>query len=344
MKLLAGSLMIISSLNISLLVLLACFSTILLTYLVKKLASRYRIVNEPSERGLHSTSTPRAGGLAIIIVWYIGITFFYIKGVIDDNLYPALMSGAILAVVGLVDDIVEVKPITRLIIQFIVAILAFYFLGGLRKPITFGIDILTVPFIVYPITIVGMVWFINLFNFMDGADGFASIEAILVGLVLYIFTGSLELLLLASSVLGFLYWNWPKAKIFMGDVGSTQIGFILVVLGIHYHNTLDFSIFNWMMITAPFWFDASLTLFRRWQNREQLSRPHRKHAYQRFVLAGNSHEKLDIALIVVNVIIFLLILVYREWDLMKIPVYFITLVFLYSLVRRIDKLFPFNSE
>jgi Fuc2NAc and GlcNAc transferase len=344
MKLLAGSLMIISSLNISLLVLLACFSTILLTYLVKKLASRYRIVNEPSERGLHSTSTPRAGGLAIIIVWYIGITFFYIKGVIDDNLYPALMSGAILAVVGLVDDIVEVKPITRLIIQFIVAILAFYFLGGLRKPITFGIDILTVPFIVYPITIVGMVWFINLFNFMDGADGFASIEAILVGLVLYIFTGSLELLLLASSVLGFLYWNWPKAKIFMGDVGSTQIGFILVVLGIHYHNTLDFSIFNWMMITAPFWFDASLTLFRRWQNREQLSRPHRKHAYQRFILAGNSHEKLDIALIVVNVIIFLLILVYREWDLMKIPVYFITLVFLYSLVRRIDKLFPFNSE
>ncbi len=344
MKLLAGSLMIISSLNISLLVLLACFSTLLLTYLVKKLASRYRIVNEPSERGLHSTSTPRAGGLSIIFVWYIGITFLYFKGVIDDNLYPALMSGAILAVVGLVDDIFEVKPITRLIIQFIVVILAFYFLGGLRKPITFGIDILTVPFIVYPIAIVGMVWFINLFNFMDGADGFASIEAILVGLVLYIFTGSLELLLLASSVLGFLYWNWPKAKIFMGDVGSTQIGFILVVLGIHYHNTLDFSIFNWMMITAPFWFDASLTLFRRWRNSEQLSRPHRKHAYQRFVLAGNSHEKLDIALIVVNVIIFLLILVYREWDFMKIPVYFITLVFLYSLVRRVDKLFPFNSE
>jgi len=336
--------MVVNSQNIALLVLAGCLSALMLTYFVKLFANRFKIVNEPSERGLHFASTPRGGGLAIIVVWYLGITFLYFKGIVGANLYFALMSGIVLAAVGLVDDIIGVKPVIRLFVQFIVAILAFYFLGGLREPITFGIDILTSPFIVYPIAIVGMVWFINLYNFMDGADGFASLETIVAGIVLYVFTGSLELLLLVSAALGFLYWNWPKAKIFMGDVGSTQIGFILVVLGIHYHNTLDFSIFNWMMITAPFWFDASLTLFRRWRNREQLSRPHRKHAYQRFVLAGNSHEKLDIALIVVNVIIFLLILVYREWDFMKIPVYFITLVFLYSLVRRIDKLFPFNSE
>ncbi len=316
----------------------------LLTLLVRRVALKYRVINEPSSRGLHEVPTPRGGGLAIVLVWYVGITLLYLNDVIDGDLYPALMTGIALAAISFLDDVIQVSPKVRLIIQFAVVIAAFWMLGGLRKPISLGIDVLSTPYITYPLAIVGMVWFINLFNFMDGADGFASLEAITVALVLYLFTGSVELILLMSAVLGFLYWNWPRAKIFMGDVGSTQLGFILVVLGIHYHNTLDFSIFNWLMITAPFWFDATLTLYRRWRNGEHLSQAHRKHAYQRFILSGFSHKQLNLALLLVNILIFLLIVLYREWNFLKIPIYILTLVFLYFLVRAVDKLFPFPKN
>jgi len=328
---------------LALLLMLAGLAALFLTGVIKKWAIRLNVVNEPTNRGLHSSVTPRGGGLGFTLVWYIGIFIMYRMGIVDKQLFLALFCGLALGLVSLLDDIFDIKPAIRLLVHFGVAIAAFYFLGGLRKPITFGIDVLSVPYITYPLSIIGMVWFINLYNFMDGADGFASLEAISVGIVLYIFTGSYELLLLVAVVIGFLYWNWPKAKIFMGDVGSTQLGFILVILGIHYHNTLDFSIFNWLMITAPFWFDATLTLYRRWRIGEQLSQPHRKHAYQRFVRAGYSHLKLDIVLIIINLFIFIMIVLYRKWDFLKMPVYIITLFILYILTRRVDKLTSFKE-
>jgi len=328
---------------LALLLMLAGLAALFLTGVIKKWAIRLNVVNEPTNRGLHSSVTPRGGGLGFTLVWYIGIFIMYRMGIVDKQLFLALFCGLALGLISLLDDIFDIKPAIRLLVHFGVAIAAFYFLGGLRKPITFGIDVLSVPYITYPLSIIGMVWFINLYNFMDGADGFASLEAISVGIVLYIFTGSYELLLLVAVVIGFLYWNWPKAKIFMGDVGSTQLGFILVVLGIHYHNTLDFSIFNWLMITAPFWFDATVTLLRRWRRGEKLSLPHRKHVYQRFVRSGHTHLQLDLALVAINIIIFLLILLYREWNLLKIPVYIFTFSLLYFIMRKVDRQTPFNE-
>ncbi len=316
----------------------------LLTYFIKHWALKFKVLSHPNERSLHKDTTPRGGGLAIIIAWYLGILVFYCFRWIDPELFWALICGLALAAISLADDIIEIKPFIRLIIHFTVSIAAFYLLGGLRKPITPGVELLSLPVIIYPIAIIGMVWFINLYNFMDGADGFASLEAIIISLVLFWFAGSWEILLIAAAVFGFIFWNWPKAKIFMGDVGSTQLGFILVVLGIHYHNTLDFSIFNWLMISSPFWFDATLTLYRRWRNGDKLSEPHRKHIYQRFVQAGYSHLHLDIALIIVDLIIIGLILLYREIGFLKIPVYIITLIILYLISVKVDKLFPFKNE
>ncbi len=333
-----------SLINISVIIALAFLGSWILVYVVKELAIKFDVVDKPSDRKVHASATPRGGGLAVVIIWYIGITLLYYLGEIDNELYYALMAGFVLAVVSLIDDIFEVRPLYRLLVQFLVVIGAFYLLGGIRKPITFGIDVLSTPVITYPLAIVGMVWFINLFNFMDGADGIASIQAIIVALTLHWFTGNLELLILAASVLGFLYWNWPKAKIFMGDVGSTQFGFILVVLGLHYHNTLNFSIFNWIMLTSPFWFDATLTLYRRWRNGENLSTTHNKFVFKRYVLAGHSHEQLDFVLILINIVIILLISLYREWDFLKIPIYILTLIFLYMLVRYVDKIFPFAKD
>jgi Fuc2NAc and GlcNAc transferase len=211
------------------------------------------MVSVPNERSLHNIPTPNGGGLAIVITWYAGITIFYLNGIIDQVLFYSLLSGILLAIVSLIDDMVGLRPYIRLIIHFISAIIAFALLHGLRSLIIPDIEI-NYQYIIYPLTIIGMVWFINLFNFMDGVDGFASIEAIIICAVLFVFSWNLSTVLLIVCISGFLCWNWPRAKIFMGDVGSTQLGFILVVFGIYFHNTLEFSILNWIMLASPFWF------------------------------------------------------------------------------------------
>jgi UDP-N-acetylmuramyl pentapeptide phosphotransferase/UDP-N-acetylglucosamine-1-phosphate transferase len=328
-------------LKIALLIIILGICSFLLTYLIRRFALKNNIVSIPNERSLHSVPTPVGGGLAIILSWYAGISVLFFTGIIDDNLYFALLCGVILTIVGLIDDLIGLKPFVRLFFHFITAIIAFVFLGGLRSLIIpgFYIDYL---FLIYPIVIVGIVWFINLYNFMDGVDGFASIQTMIICLVIYIMSGNIINIVLIACVSGFLYWNWPKAKIFMGDVGSTQLGFILIVLGIYFHNTLEFSILNWIMILSPFWFDATYTLYRRWRNKEKLSQAHRKHAYQRIVQAGFSHQKVNLFLIAINVIIFGMILLYREYKMLKIPMFLVSLGFYYFLTRLVDKRMPFK--
>ncbi|MGD0343157.1 MAG: hypothetical protein ABSA76_15760, partial [Bacteroidales bacterium] len=206
------------------------------TSLIIKYADKNKMIAIPNERSLHDIPTPKGGGIAIVLSWYIGITILNFGGIIEKNLFYALLSGILLAIISLINDLTGLKPYIRLIIQFITSIIAFYFLQGLR-PLIIPVIEINYQFIIYPLAIIGMVWFINLFNFMDGVDGFASVEAITICAVLFVFTWNLATILLIVCITGFLYWNWPKAKIFMGDVGSTQLGFILVVLGIYFHNT-----------------------------------------------------------------------------------------------------------
>lgn len=305
-------------------------------------ALRRKFVSIPNERSLHVNPTPIGGGLAIVITWYIGITVLFLSGIIERSLYLSLFSGIMMAVVSLIDDIKGLSPIFRLIVHFLTAILAFYFLGGLRPLVMLELNI-NYNYLIYPLAIIGMVWFINLFNFMDGVDGFASVEVITISAALFVMSWNLITILLIVCVTGFLCWNWPKAKIFMGDVGSTQLGFILVVLGIYFHNTYEFSILNWIMLASPFWFDATLTLFRRWRNKENLSEAHRKHVYQRIVQAGFSHEKVNIFLTSLNLIIIAFIIIYREVKVLQIPIFALTLLFFYLITKTVDRRVPFKK-
>jgi UDP-N-acetylmuramyl pentapeptide phosphotransferase/UDP-N-acetylglucosamine-1-phosphate transferase len=328
-------------LKIILLILSLGFCSFVLTYFIRRFALKNKIVSIPNERSLHIVPTPHGGGLAIVISWYSGITILFIFSHIDKNLYYALVSGIILTIVSLIDDLIDLKASIRLFFHFITAIIAFIFLGGLRQLIIPGMD-MNYLFLIYPFAIIGMVWFINLFNFMDGVDGFASLEAITVCLVMFFLSGSIINLILLACISGFLFWNWPKAKIFMGDVGSTQLGFILVVLGIYFHNTFQFSILNWIMLTSPFWFDATLTLFRRWRNGEKLGEAHRKHAYQRIVRGGFSHLKVNISLLIINLFVVIMILIYREIKFLQAPLFILTLAFFYLITRQIDRKVPFK--
>src|SRR6056297_840271 len=310
------------------------------TFVIKKLAQRYQIVDVPNQRSSHKDITPRGGGLAIVITWFTGITILFFARQLEENLYYAFLCGALLAIISLLDDVINLSPKIRMITQMVVSIGAFLLLKGIN-PVMFDGFELDIKFILYPLTIFGMVWFINLYNFLDGIDAYVSIEAIFLAAVFFLFTGSSILLVLMASVLGFLFWNWPKAKIFMGDVGSTQLGFILVVLGIYFHNQNEVSIIYWVLLTSPFWFDATFTLFRRWRNKETLSQAHKKHAYQRFVQAGFSHLKTDSYLMGINIFVFALVWFVREYEYFYLPALALIITFLYLLTKRIDKLKSF---
>lgn len=312
-----------------------------LTYVIMRFAIRNKLTVIPNERSLHDIPTPQGGGIAITITWFAGITLLYLIGIIERDLFYALLCGIILALVSLVDDLKELKPFIRLIAQFITASLAFWFLHGLKPLTVAGIEI-PFNFVTYPFIIIGMVWFINLFNFMDGADGFASVEVIAVSSVLFVTSWNIVNILLIVCVAGFLCWNWPKAKIFMGDVGSTQLGFVLVVLGIYFHNRSDFSILNWIMLTSTFWFDATLTLYRRWRDGEKLSQAHRKHAYQRLVQSGFSHGMINVCLILLNLVIVAFIILYSQARLLQIPAFILCILFVYFVIRIIDRRVPFE--
>lgn len=312
-----------------------------LTFYIRKLAIKKKLVDMPNKRSSHSIPTPRLGGLAIVITWFTTLTIFYFLKIIEPKLFFSLSSGILIAIISLIDDIRTLSSKIRLAVHFCASALAFFFLGGLRQFTTFDIGFNYI-YIIYPIFIIAMVWFINLFNFMDGIDGYASNEAISISLILFIFSGTPLPLLLIACISGFLYWNLSSRKIFMGDIGSTQLGFILIVLGLYFHNEFYVSILNWFMIAAPFLFDATFTLYLRWKNKEPLSEAHKKHAYQRLVQAGYSHKKVNILLILLNISIFALIFIYREFDFLKVPLSILTFFYLFFLYKKINKLVPFK--
>jgi Fuc2NAc and GlcNAc transferase len=192
-------------LKIALVIVSLGFVSFLLTYLIRHFALRNQIVSIPNERSLHNSPTPVGGGLAIVITWFLGISILFYFGKIERNLYFALLSGVILAIISFIDDLIGLKPSLRLLFHFITAIIAFVFLGGIRQLIIPGIEF-NYNFIIYPLAIIGIVWFINLFNFMDGVDGFASLEAMTICLVIFILSGNVINLLLIACLSGFLFW------------------------------------------------------------------------------------------------------------------------------------------
>lgn len=321
-------------------ILLLTFSLIIvsfiLTWIILKFSLKKNILDVPNERSSHTLPTPKGGGLAIVVSWYIGITFLFLTESLNRNLYFALLCGILLAIISLIDDLYDIKPSIRLIAQTTVAVVSLFFLNGIQPVLLFGINILP-NIILELITIAGIVWFINLYNFLDGIDGYASVEAIMMGLALFLVAGENTFLVLIASTMGFLIWNWPKAKIFMGDVGSTQLGFILVVFGIYIHNEHKLSIIYWLILAAPFWFDATLTLYRRWRNKEKLSIAHRKHMYQRLVQSGFSHLKVDLLLILLNIVLMLLVLISVRYKMLQIPFLVLTVFMMFLISIYTDK-------
>ena len=274
-----------------------------LTYFIKNYMIKKSFVASVNERSSHTIPTPHGGGIAIAITWFIGLFYLYFTAQIESNLFYALLFGLIISIVSFLDDIYELSPKTRLIAQAVVAISGLYSLGGFET-LTFGIfsienSILTNIFAFFMI-----IWFINLYNFLDGINGYARSQAEFLSIAGFILFGCNCFLVLGVAVLGFLFWNWNKAKIFMGDVGSTLLGYNIAIFTIYYANEQASNFWIWIILFGIYWFDATLTLIRRKRNGEKLSQAHKKHAYQRLTQAGWSHYKVTNYSIGLNLILF----------------------------------------
>ena len=301
------------------------------TYFIKEYAIKKSLVATVNERSSHTVPTPHGGGIAVFITWFIGLIYLYINDQIDPALFYALIIGAVIAVVGLIDDIVELSPKLRMIVFALVGATGLYIIGGLDT-ITFGLFYISNPIITSIIAMLLILWYINLTNFIDGIDSYLAMKFIFLSVAGLIFFGGAHFAVLGVSVLGFLYWNWHKAKIFMGDVGSTLLGYTISIITIYYANIEASNLWIWVTLYGVFWFDATITLIRRKLNGEKLTEAHRKHAYQRLTQAGWSHSKVTLYATLLNLVLFAFV-----YFIPNVAIsFFLSLVLLYGAYKFVE--------
>lgn len=278
----------------------------LLTYFIKNYMIKKSLVASVNERSSHTTPTPHGGGIALSLTWFLGLGYLYFMGEIEASLFYALLFGAVISIVSFFDDIYELSPKLRLIVQSLIAVGGIFAIGGLNQ-IDLGFFVIENQIITNIFAFFMIVWFINLYNFLDGINGYAGSEAVFLALAGFVLFGGAHFAVLAVAVLGFLFWNWNKAKIFMGDVGSTLLGYNIAIFTLYYANQESSNLWIWIILFGVFWFDATLTLLRRKRNGEQLSQAHKKHAYQRLTQSGWSHYKVTNYSIGLNFVLFAIV-------------------------------------
>ena len=322
-----------------------------LTRGVRQYALAHAILDIPNSRSSHKLPTPRGGGLAIAVSSLTAIAACGWLGWVPARFAIGLVGGgALIAVVGLLDDRRSVPAAVRIAVQATAAGWALYWLGGMPK-----IAILSGSWVIgwagTVLAVLGLVWATNLYNFMDGIDGIAGAEAVSVGLI-----GGLLLLLghqpglatiaftVAAASGGFLVWNWSPAKIFMGDGGAGLLGFLFGALAVASENAHAVPAITWVLLLGVFVFDATVTLARRVLRGDRWYRAHRSHAYQRAVQAGWSHRRVTTAVVAINVGLGLLAWVGRTRPDSLVWTYVVAALGLAVLYVRVGQVRPMKRE
>jgi Fuc2NAc and GlcNAc transferase len=280
----------------------------LVTGLVRRVALSHGVLDVPNERSSHSTPTPRGGGLAVVVTTVIACGVLALYGVIDTNVLFALLGGGTaVAAVGLLDDRYAVPAGARFAVHVAAAAWALWWLKGL-PPLRVGDHLVALGWLGHGLALLGIVWAINLFNFMDGIDGIAASEAVFVTLAaagLALLQKQLQMpsavgLVFAGACLGFLPWNWPAAKIFLGDVGSGYLGFFIAVLALAAARSDPAAVWVWLILGGAFFVDSTTTLVRRALRGDRVYVAHRSHAYQWLARRWRSHLKVTVAVALIN--------------------------------------------
>jgi Fuc2NAc and GlcNAc transferase len=284
------------------------------TAIVRRYAVNLKLISTPNDRSSHAHPMPSGGGLGIAfggtiagvwLMWEQSWAWWGIAGL-----------ALILAMVGLADDIRHLPARLRFAVQLLIVIVLLWVVGFVE-----GVG--TLPLVTSEPAVAGLtislvlllagVWWINLFNFMDGIDGIAGAQAIFMllaaaGLGAWLdpgvmtTTGWLWMLSLAAATAGFLLLNWPPARIFMGDVGSTYLAMLIFGLALVSVRQGWLSYEVWIILGATFVVDATATLLRRMLSRDRWFDAHRSHTYQRLTRRFGSHQPVTMITVAINIL------------------------------------------
>jgi UDP-N-acetylmuramyl pentapeptide phosphotransferase/UDP-N-acetylglucosamine-1-phosphate transferase len=274
----------------------------LVVRVVRKLAMKRELLDLPNERSSHKAPVPRLGGASFIPVVLAAIAVLWTATRLPSMVVLLFFAGALmLYAISLIDDFSPVSARLRLLIQFAAAgsvtVACIRYFPTAAGALPFGL-----PTAVLYLAVIWIVGLANIYNFMDGIDGIAGLQAVTGGLAWFFIGRSLEApavatlgLFAAAGAFGFLTLNWPPAKIFMGDAGSTVLGYIfavapiLVVVETGRSENLGAVFVAAVLVVWPFLADGVFTILRRLRARENIFQAHRSHLYQRLIIAGRTH-------------------------------------------------------
>jgi Fuc2NAc and GlcNAc transferase len=275
---------------------------------VRQVALDRNLVDIPNERSSHLVATPRGGGIAIVISFLIAISALAVIHLVTVKIWLALVtSSCVVAGVGHVDDRRPLRASMRFSAHVIAASFVVFTVGGIPEPelIKWG---LRGFWLGSGFSVLVLVWGTNLFNFMDGIDGIAGSESFFIsaagGWLNWLNGGdpgvTAVLLSLSAASVAFLLWNWPPASVFMGDVGSGFLGFIVSALLMLSSRTGKVPVEVLPILGGVFLVDATTTLLRRIFRGERWYEPHRTHAYQVLARKLGGHKPVTLIVIAIN--------------------------------------------
>jgi glycosyltransferase WbpL len=283
--------------------------SVALTGFVRRYALKTGLLDQPNARSSHVQPTPRGGGIGIVVASMLGAVVLSWLGFIETRLAAALLvGGAMIAGVGFIDDRKGVPALVRLVIHVAAAAIAVILIRGVPA-LDLGPAHYDLGLAGSVLAVVCLVWTINLFNFMDGIDGIAGSEAVFVtfaaaALMTFSqgFSGPAAMsLAIGAAASGFLLWNWPPARIFLGDVGSGYLGYAIGLVALAAAKQGELQAIPSLILGGIFFVDATLTLVRRLARGESAHQPHRTHAYQWLAVRWASHLRVTLLVTIVNV-------------------------------------------
>jgi len=289
-----------------------------------RFASRYGPYATPNYRSLHQKVIPRGAGLAVAFTALLGYLYLYLDHELSSSqLMVYVIGGLVVAAMGAADDRLDISARYRMPFQFLMAGWICYWLRGLA-PIDLGFTVINLSIIGHVVLIVALVWFYNLYNFIDGIDGMASSATIFLCFALGLIfcfqhqeTLGVILALLGVASAGFMAFNWPPARMFLGDAGSSFMAYILSAVFVEslWHNAAG--LWYWLIIGGFYFTDTTLTTTVRILTVPGWYRPHRSHAYQNLARVWNSHRKVVLLVMAINILwvipLLLLALKYEAW-------------------------------
>ncbi len=265
-----------------------------------------QFLDVPSERSSHVHPTPHGGGAALVSAFTFGLLLaaqFY--GAWDESFVMLAVAALVLTVGGVIDDLRGLSVRLRLVLYGLICL---WVAGALFPVVDTGYIPLNGALVL--LATLTMLWGLNLYNFMDGIDGIAALQAVVAcsgAAMISWLTGHggqymLFCLLLAAAHSGFLFWNYPPARLFMGDAGSVPTGFLLASLALLGAVQGQLNPLCWLVLLAVFITDATWTLLWRVSTGQPFTHPHREHAYQRLSRYWDSHQRVDMLLLAINVL------------------------------------------